>query len=52
MLEVANNNILEVDIVLKLTFQEVVDFLVIKKQKTDLEYYMNAKPIMEKKITK
>jgi hypothetical protein len=51
MLEISNNNILQMDDILKLEFQSVVDFLLIKKQQKDLEYYTNAKPNIENKRT-
>ncbi len=37
--------------ILKMEFQEVVNFLIIKKQQRDLEYYLNAKPSVEQKKT-
>jgi len=48
--EVAEH-IWKVDEVLKMEFQQVVDYLVIKKQQKDLEYYLNAKPSVEQKRT-
>jgi len=39
------------DRVLKIEFQEVVNFLIIRKQQKDLEYYLNAKPSVEQKKT-
>jgi hypothetical protein len=44
-------HIWEMDRVLKMEFQEVVDYLVIRKQKADLEYYSQAKPVVEHKKT-
>lgn len=39
------------DKILNMKLHEVVDYLIIKKQQRDLEYYSNAKPAMEKKTT-
>ena len=44
-------HISKVDEILKMEFQQVVDYLVIKKQQKDLEYYLNAKPTVEQKRT-
>jgi len=39
------------DKVLKMEFSQVVDYLIIKKQQKNLEYYYNAKPALDKKMT-
>jgi len=49
-IEVAGH-IEKLDTILKMEFQQVVDFLIIKKQQKDLEYYMSAKPSIEQKKT-
>jgi len=49
-IEVAEH-IWKLDEILKMDFQQVVDYLVIRKQQKDLEYYLTAKPVMEQKKT-
>jgi hypothetical protein len=52
MLQLSNDDILKVDDVLKLEFEGVVNFLAIKKQQKDLEYYSTAKSTIEQKTSK